>query len=163
MLNDPFCFFFSASYEPSMLDIRMENPLRQTIAPAKLRGVFCYVKRSFLYFQRVLRAVHAGHKDREPAAANDRACQAEGRLQYHQPCHAQPQEHTHNTKLKRGPDPCTLYTDPDPAFSIKFCIRIRLQGLAPDPKARVKPQLQKMLKLSSILNKKIPLFLSEKI
>jgi hypothetical protein len=31
---------FSASYEPSMLDIRIENPLRQTIAPAKLRGAF---------------------------------------------------------------------------------------------------------------------------
>jgi hypothetical protein len=35
-----FLFFYSASYEPSMLDIRIENPLRQTIAPAKLRGAF---------------------------------------------------------------------------------------------------------------------------
>jgi hypothetical protein len=63
-----------------MLDIRIENPLRQTIAPAKLRGVFCYVKRSFLFFQRVLRAFHAGHKDREPAAADYSARQAEGRV-----------------------------------------------------------------------------------
>ncbi len=30
---------FRASYEPSMLDIRIENPLRQTIAPVKLMSV----------------------------------------------------------------------------------------------------------------------------
>jgi hypothetical protein len=72
-------FFFSASYEPSMLDIRIENPLRQIIAPAKLRGVLCYVKLSFC-FQRVVRAVHAGHQDREPAAANDCFCQAYRRV-----------------------------------------------------------------------------------
>jgi hypothetical protein len=35
---------FSASYEPSVLDIRIENLLRQTIAPAQLRGAFRYVK-----------------------------------------------------------------------------------------------------------------------
>ncbi len=128
-LNDPFCFFFSASYEPSMLDIRIENPLRQTIPPVKLLGASRHVKLSFC-FQRVLRAVHAGHKDREPAAANDCACQAERRLQYHQPCHAQPQGHTHNTKLKRSADPCSLYTDPDPALPNSFgsgaCCWVRL-------------------------------------
>ncbi len=74
-----------------MLDIRIENPLRQTIALSKFR----YVKIVSVFLQRVLRAVHAGHKDREPAAPDHRACQAERRLQHHQPCHAQPQEHTH--------------------------------------------------------------------
>jgi hypothetical protein len=62
-----------------MLDIRIENPLRQTIAPAKLRGPFRYVKLSFCV-QLVVRAVHAGHKDIEPVAPDHSAPQAEGRV-----------------------------------------------------------------------------------